>query len=111
MIKYYSFLWSLFHRFDYILYFTYLNNFYSLADFGNFNYGATGRAASYDGDTLLRAGGVVQTFTGTSRFEFGDYLDNIPFIGNNNPNTSYGDDPRDQDKIQQGIDWYDENYE
>ncbi len=40
--------------------------------------------------------------------KFGHYLDNI--IWENNKNTSYGDDPRDQEMIKQGIEWYDENY-
>ena len=76
---------------------------------GNFNYGATGRAAGYERETLLRAGGVVQIVTGRSRPEFGSPIDNMKF-GNKNPNTSYGDDPRDQRMIESGMNWYDENY-
>ena len=62
---------------------------------GNFNYGATGRAAGIDASILRGAGGVVQIGTGTSSWDFYD---------------SNFDDPIDQEMIQQGIDWYDANY-
>ena len=93
----------------------------SLADFGNFNYGATG-SAMLNGDgrvetpkavteqTLLRGAGWAQERAGTSTERWGDYTDNVPLIGDDNPNTSYGDDPVDQEYIQEGIDWYYENY-
>lgn len=62
---------------------------------GNFNYGATGRALGIPPSVLKGAGGVVQIAQGTSDWDFYD---------------SYFDDPVDQKYIQQGIDWYDENY-
>jgi RHS repeat-associated protein len=71
------------------------------ADFGNFNYGVTGRAAGIPGDTLLRAAGWAQKKAGTSKREWGDPAGKPP----------YGDDPRDQCFIQQGIDYYDKYYD
>jgi hypothetical protein len=62
---------------------------------GNFNYGATGRALGIPPSVLKGAGGSVQIVTGTSSWEFA--------------NSNF-DDPVDQKYIQQGIDWYDENY-
>ena len=86
----------------------------NLANFGNFNAGATG-AAMLDSygvpraeaeQLLLRGGGWAQGKAGTSSSEWGNYKDNIPFVGNTNPNSSYGDDPTDQYFIQQGINYY-----
>jgi hypothetical protein len=65
-------------------------------DFGNFNYGVTGTALGFPPDILLRGAGAVQKLTGTSKSEWGDPARSPP----------YGDDPRDQEQIQAGIDYY-----
>ena len=62
---------------------------------GNFNYGATGRAAGIPAFILRGAGGIVQITTFTSSPEFW--------------NSNF-DDPIDQQYIQQGIDYFYENY-
>lgn len=77
---------------------------------GNFNYGATGRAIlrkmnrNFVENLLLRGGGYKQEQDGTSQEEWGDYRDLTL------TNSFYGDDPRDQEMIKQGINWYDQNY-
>ena len=68
-------------------------------EFGNFNYGATGKAAGFPGDTLLQQAGRAQVAAGTSRPEWGDPGGLLPFTGS----KSNGDDPVDQFWIQQGI--------
>jgi SPP1 gp7 family putative phage head morphogenesis protein len=78
---------------------------YAKEDFGNFNYGATGRALGFNEETLLRMAGTVQR---DRKAEWGHFDDNNIFISD--PNTSYGDDPRDQEMIKQGIDYYDNDY-
>ncbi len=50
-------------------------------DLGNFNYGATGAALNFSLETLSMAGGIVQIYSGTSKW---NYID------------SFFDDPRDQ---------------
>jgi hypothetical protein len=93
---------------------------------GNFNYGATGRAAGFSQQELKRSAGAYQKYgeaigdilngkipdslTGsTYKPEFGDPTDiDLPLFS---PGTSYGDDPVDQKYIQEGINWYDENFE
>ena len=83
----------------------------NLADFGNFNYGATGSAilnGNHIGptpkglaeQTLLRGAGWAQGRAGTSTEEWGHWYEDAP----------YGDDPQDQEYIQEGINWYYENY-
>jgi hypothetical protein len=69
--------------------------------FGNFNYGATGRAAGFPGETLLRAAGAVQLLQSGSEGH-----------GPGNPFGSppYGDYPTDQAYIRQGIEYFDRNY-
>ena len=62
-------------------------------DFGNFHYGATGRALGFSEETLLRGAGAVQS---VRRPEWGG-----PFGG-----SPYGDDPRDQTMIKLGIEYY-----
>lgn len=76
-------------------------------DFGNFNYGATGAAAGFSEATLLRAAGWAQVRSGTSRPEWGTsvtLLEALLGIGGTPP---YGDDPRDQFWISEGIRYYD----
>lgn len=63
--------------------------------FGNFHYGAVGTAAGFSKETLLRAAGVAQTFAGTSVSAFGRWWSAAP----------YGDDPRDQRWIKDGIEY------
>jgi hypothetical protein len=65
-------------------------------DFGNFNYGATGKAIGIPDGVLLRAAGVVQELQNTSRSSFGNPLGGPP----------YGDDPVDQKYIRDGIEYY-----
>lgn len=74
-------------------------------NFGNFNYGATGRALGVGAKRLLREAGRVQQESGTSKPEWGDpgWLLN-PWGGSD----SYGDDPTDQKWIKEGIKYYDE---
>jgi hypothetical protein len=69
------------------------------ADFGNFNYGATGSAPGLSSDSLLRAAGAVQILSHASQPEWGHPWGEPP----------YGDDPKDQEQIQAGIDYYDFN--
>lgn len=63
--------------------------------FGNFHYGAVGTAAGFSKETLLRAAGVAQSRAGTSNRLFGSWWSGAP----------YGDDPRDQYWITEGIDY------
>ncbi len=72
-------------------------------DFGNFNYGATGRACGFSEGVLLRAAGTVQIFFSKSRVEWGSPLDTHT---SNGKQSSYGDDPRDQEMIRKGIKFY-----
>ncbi|MBE5203313.1 Rhs-Related protein [Pectobacterium sp. FL60-S17] len=67
----------------------------SLANFGNFNYGAAGTAAGIMPNILLMGAGWAQSRAGTSRPDWGYWYHRPP----------YGDDPRDQFWIQQGIDY------
>src|SRR5262249_29944916 len=55
-------------------------------DFGNFNYGATGAAASIPDQVLLRAAGIAQMMSGNTSPAFG-----YPWRA-----APYGDDPADQ---------------
>lgn len=63
------------------------------ADFGNFNYGATGYAMGIPESVLLRAAGWAQTRAGTSLKSNGDWMSDAP----------YGDDPIDQAFVKNGI--------
>lgn len=65
------------------------------ANFGNFNYGATGYAAGITEEVLLRAAGWAQIRAGTSQPAFDTWYGSSP----------YGDDPDDQYWIQAGIDY------
>ena len=66
---------------------------------GNFNYGVMGRAAGLSEFELKAAAGVYQVWSKTSDIDFV-----MPW------SWSFGDDPIDQQYIQEGIDYYDENY-
>jgi RHS repeat-associated protein len=65
-------------------------------DFGNFNFGATGKANGFPDGILKRAAGWAQGKAGTSRKEWGRWFGVAP----------YGDDPADQKQIQNGIDYF-----
>ncbi|WP_164055861.1 polymorphic toxin type 44 domain-containing protein, partial [Serratia marcescens] len=67
----------------------------ALANFGNFNYGATGTAAGIPAEILLMGAGFAQSRAGTSRSEWSHWYQRPP----------YGDDPQDQYWIKQGIDY------
>lgn len=74
-------------------------------DFGNFNFGATGRAVGFPDEYLRQEAGIAQGKAGTNRSAFGS--SGIRFLpwtaqGNN------GDDPVDQFWIMQGARYYDE---
>jgi hypothetical protein len=73
-------------------------------NFGNYNYGATGRALGLSERFLLREAGRAQQAAGTSRPGWGDPGSRLnPFGGTG----SYGDDPVDQHWIGQGFGYYD----
>ncbi len=59
-------------------------------DFGNFNYGMVGSAAGIPVDVLLRGAGYAQHAAGTSKQKWGTPYDM-------NSDSSYGDDPGDQE--------------
>lgn len=65
------------------------------ADFGNFHFGAVGYAACIPAEILHMAAGAAQWKAGTSRKEWGNFMQGPPF----------GDDPIDQFWIKQGIDY------
>lgn len=67
----------------------------SYANFGNFNYGATGFAAGIPVSILLRAAGFAQNRAKTSEKDWGEWHSKAP----------YGDDPEDQKWILRGIDY------
>tara|TARA_R110001583_G_scaffold195251_1_gene370892 strand:+ start:35 stop:1174 length:1140 start_codon:yes stop_codon:yes gene_type:complete len=67
------------------------------AEFGNYNYGAIGRALGIPSQVLKRGAGWAQIQAGTSDDSYGHYLGFAP----------YGDDPADQVQIGAGIDYYD----
>ncbi len=78
-------------------------------NFGNFNYGATGRAFGFDANTLLRMAGDAQIKAGTSKPGWGDPQMLGPFPNPFLPGIPpYGDDPRDQYCIKKGIEYYEE---
>lgn len=65
-------------------------------DYGNFHYGAVGAAAGYPLPVLLRAAGWYQERSGTSDPSFGHWYGDAP----------YGDDPKDQQQIKAGFQFY-----
>ena len=70
-------------------------------DFGNYNYGKMGAAMGLATDFLLGQAGRAQQSAGTSSPDFG----NPGFLGFGDlgGTGSFGDDPRDQEMIKQGI--------
>lgn len=64
----------------------------ALADFGNFNYGATGYVAGIPEHILLMGAGFAQGRAGTSKPDWGNWYGEAP----------YGDDPDDQVWIKKG---------
>jgi RHS repeat-associated protein len=74
----------------------YKQNGSAYEDFGNFNYGATGKAVGFPDFVLERAAGWAQGRAGTSKSEWGKWYGSTP----------YGDDPNDQKQIKAGIDYY-----
>jgi Bacterial toxin 44 len=73
------------------------------ADFGNFNYGATGAAAGFSETRLLREAGRAQIEAGTSRPGWGEPGNLYNPLGGTPP---YGDDPDDQVMIKRGVAYY-----
>lgn len=71
----------------------------SLQDFGNYNYGYTGSAMHVAADFLQRQAGVAQQAAGTSRPEWGS----PGLFGMFGGSAPYGDDPRDQTMMIQGM--------
>jgi RHS repeat-associated protein len=72
-------------------------------DFGNFNYGATGKAFGFYRQTLLQEAGRAQQVAKTSRPEWGyPPSSRWDIYGGQAP---YGDDPDDQEQINSGIDF------
>jgi hypothetical protein len=66
------------------------------ADFGNFNYGASGLGFGFPSSLLRRLAGVAQRAAGTSSPSWGTPWGSPP----------YGDDPTDQFFIDQGLEYY-----
>jgi uncharacterized protein RhaS with RHS repeats len=60
---------------------------------GNYNYGLTGTSMGVSNYVLLNAAGTYQILSGTSGAGFG-----VPFLG-----SPFGDDPKDQIQINEGI--------
>jgi hypothetical protein len=71
-------------------------------DFGNFHYGAIGRASGFPSSLLLREAGRAQQDAGTSRSDWGSPGWRFNPWGGTPP---YGDDFDDQEQIQRGIDY------
>jgi RHS repeat-associated protein len=69
-------------------------------DFGNYNYGLTGRATGFNAYLLRNLAGIYQIWSGTYSRSFG-----WPFIA-----PPYGDDPNDQRWINEGIDDFNSSY-
>jgi hypothetical protein len=65
---------------------------------GNFNFGLFGRALGIPTEVLLRGAGAYQWFGPASDPSFGNPLGDYP----------YGDEPKDQEWIKRGIDYFDE---
>jgi hypothetical protein len=66
-------------------------------DFGNFNYGATGSAFGWPDSVLRRGAGYANQKADPTRRGLGSPLGGFP----------YGDDPKDQEQIDKGIQYCD----
>jgi hypothetical protein len=73
---------------------------YEYEDFGNFHFGAVGRALGFSDQVLLRGAGAYQVYENKSEPEWGNPLGSSP----------YGDDPRDQEMIRRGSEYYQSEY-
>ena len=71
--------------------------------FGNFNYGATGAAFGFSERTLLREAGRAQIRAKTSKPKWNKPGSRLNPFGGKPP---YGDDPRDQELIKQGVKYF-----
>lgn len=69
-------------------------------DFGNVNYGATGRAAGIPRAILQAGAGLAQYKDGTHKPEYGSFF-----------SSTFGDDPKDQEQIKLGMDYFDACFE
>ena len=78
--------------------------FGSFEDFGNFNFGATGRALGIPRSVLLRGAGIAQSRAGASDSDWGA----PPSFPNLLGDAPYGDDPADQAQINRGADFYEQ---
>jgi hypothetical protein len=76
-------------------------------NFGNFLYGATGKAAGFTEATLLRAAGWAQVHAGTSRPEWGNPVNLFEALLGVGGREPFGDDPEDQRWISYGFSYYD----
>jgi RHS repeat-associated protein len=87
---------------------------YTAPDLGNFHYGATGKAVwALSEQTLLTEAGKAQIAAGTSLPQWQRYDTKEVNIGHGESRTSrgtmlppYGDDPRDQQMIKRGFNYY-----
>jgi len=74
---------------------------YKFAPYGNYHYGAVGKALGIPEPVLLRVAGWAQIRAGTSDKTWGHYLGSAP----------YGDDPADQAWIKKGMEYYNKVYD
>ena len=74
------------------------------ADFGNFNYGATGAALGFSETILLRAAGWTQSRSGNSGS--GEPANALGVILGTGGSPPFGDDPKDQGWIRRGMQYY-----
>jgi RHS repeat-associated protein len=72
-------------------------------DFGNFNFGAVGLAANFSADVLLRGAGAVHMSTALQNPWRPTWRPSFGWPGGGPP---YGDDPRDQKVISDGMDFF-----
>lgn len=75
-------------------------------DFGNFNYGATGRALGFSEETLLRMAGVKQVQDNHSHPDWGVPANIFAAFLGVGGKAPFGDDPYDQMWIKRGIRYY-----
>ncbi len=72
----------------------------SYENFGNVNYGATGRAVGIPRVILQAGAGLAQYKDGTHKPEYGSFF-----------SSTFGDDPKDQEQIKLGMDYFDACFE